>query len=96
MLVKVVLAFVPTVWMAVKQTMTIKANMTAYSTAVGPSSDAKNWRIFRARFFTESSSCTRQYEMTSSPAGTGLELATSYPENDVRTRHARRRSACSN
>ena len=37
-----VLAFVPTVRMAVKQTTTISASMTAYSTAVGPSSEIRN------------------------------------------------------
>ena len=36
--VKAVLAFVPIALMAVKQTTTIRASMTAYSTAVGPSS----------------------------------------------------------
>lgn len=38
---KVVLALDPMLPMAVKQTITIKANMTAYSTAVGPSSEAR-------------------------------------------------------
>jgi hypothetical protein len=37
--VNVVLAFVPTDLIAAKQTVIIKASMTAYSTAVGPSSD---------------------------------------------------------
>lgn len=35
----VVLAFVPIALIEVKQTMTIKASITAYSTAVGPSSE---------------------------------------------------------
>jgi hypothetical protein len=34
--------------MAVKQTTTINANITAYSTAVGPSSAARKRRIFAA------------------------------------------------
>jgi hypothetical protein len=37
-----VLAFVPIALIAVKQTTTIKASMTAYSTAVGPSSETRN------------------------------------------------------
>jgi hypothetical protein len=40
----VVLVLVPTAEMAIKQTMIISANMTAYSTAVGPSSDERNRR----------------------------------------------------
>src|SRR5262249_15806015 len=32
-------AFVPTAWMAVRQTTMIRASITAYSTAVGPSSE---------------------------------------------------------
>ena len=43
-LVNVVLALVPIVPIAAKQTTTIKANITAYSTAVGPSSEIKNRR----------------------------------------------------
>jgi len=39
--VNVVLAFDPIAWIAVKHTITIKASITAYSTAVGPSSDSK-------------------------------------------------------
>jgi hypothetical protein len=38
-LLKLVLVFVPRVLIAAKQTITIKASITAYSTAVGPSSD---------------------------------------------------------
>jgi len=41
-LVNFALAFVPTVVTAAMQTTTISASMTAYSTAVGPSSDARN------------------------------------------------------
>lgn len=40
--VKVLLAFVPSVVMAVKQTTIIRASITAYSTAVGPSSRSRN------------------------------------------------------
>jgi hypothetical protein len=36
--------------MAVKQTTMISANITAYSTAVGPSSDVKNRRSLLVRF----------------------------------------------
>jgi hypothetical protein len=39
-------ALVPIAWIAVKQTMTISASMTAYSTAVGPSSDFRNRSTF--------------------------------------------------
>jgi hypothetical protein len=46
-------ALVPTAWMAVRQTTTIKASMTAYSTAVGPSSEIRNrFRLF-AMFFMD-------------------------------------------
>jgi hypothetical protein len=48
----VVFAFVPIELMAVKQTMMIKANITAYSTAVGPSSETKKRCSFVAKFFT--------------------------------------------
>ena len=51
MLVNVVLALVPNVVIALRQTITIKANITAYSTAVGPSSDTMKRRNFNARFF---------------------------------------------
>ena len=40
-LMNALLAFVPTVLIAVKQTTTIRASITAYSTAVGPSSLTK-------------------------------------------------------
>jgi hypothetical protein len=53
--VKVVFAFVPIEFTAVKQTTMIKANITAYSTAVGPSSDFKNFFTFNIRFFIPSS-----------------------------------------
>jgi hypothetical protein len=49
--VKVAFAFVPSVVMAPMQTTMIKASITAYSTAVGPSSDfrkainSRAWRI---------------------------------------------------
>jgi hypothetical protein len=45
--VKVVLAFVPRVRMDAKHTTTISANMTAYSTAVGPSLDLRKRRSRR-------------------------------------------------
>lgn len=50
-----VFAFSPIALMAVKQTTTIKANMTAYSTAVGPSSETRKCCTFLARFFITSS-----------------------------------------
>jgi hypothetical protein len=37
--------------MDAKHTITIRANITAYSTAVGPSSETRNCCNFRARFF---------------------------------------------
>src|SRR5262245_40360210 len=40
-LLNVVEALVPTAWMAVRQTTMIRASMTAYSTAVGPSSETR-------------------------------------------------------
>jgi hypothetical protein len=43
---KVTLARVPMDVIAVKQTTTIKASMTAYSTAVGPSSELRKLRTF--------------------------------------------------
>jgi hypothetical protein len=50
-LLNVVEALVPIVRIAPKQTTTIKANITAYSTAVGPSSLFKKLRILAAKFF---------------------------------------------
>jgi hypothetical protein len=47
----VVLAFVPIDWMAVKQTTTISDSITAYSTAVGPSSAARNRQTLFANGF---------------------------------------------
>jgi hypothetical protein len=47
----VVFAFVPIELMAVKQTMMISANITAYSTAVGPSSETKKRCTFEAKLF---------------------------------------------
>jgi hypothetical protein len=41
-LLNCVFAFVPIARMAVRQTTTISDNMTAYSTAVGPSSEQRN------------------------------------------------------
>jgi hypothetical protein len=46
MLLNVVDAAVPMAWIAVKQTITINANITAYSTAVGPASETTKPRIF--------------------------------------------------
>ncbi len=40
-----VLVFVPTELIAIKQTAMITANMTEYSTAVGPSSDRTNLAV---------------------------------------------------
>jgi len=45
MLVKVVLEFVPSVRIEAKHTTTISASITAYSTAVGPSSDRMKRQI---------------------------------------------------
>ena len=43
-------ALVPMAWIAVKQTITIRASITAYSTAVGPSSDLRNCCTFLSIF----------------------------------------------
>ena len=48
-LLKVELALVPTVVMAARHTTMMSANMTAYSTAVGPSSFFRNRTIFWVR-----------------------------------------------
>ena len=63
------LAFVPIERIAVKHTITINANITAYSTAVGPSSETRKRCTFRARLFIASSdsradSCERPYHPT--------------------------------
>jgi len=50
-LVKVDWAAVPIAVIALKQVTTIRANITAYSTAVGPSSDFKKRSILQAKFF---------------------------------------------
>ncbi len=54
MVVNAVLALMPTVRIVARQTTTMSASITAYSTAVGPSSEVNNWRIltknFRIRF----------------------------------------------
>jgi len=47
-LLNVVLAFLPSAEMAAMQTTTMRANITAYSTAVGPSSFFRNETIFLA------------------------------------------------
>lgn len=52
-LLNVELAFEPIALIAAKQTITIKANMTAYSTAVGPSSETRKRRNFRASDFMD-------------------------------------------
>ena len=54
-LLNVVLALVPIAVMAVKHTMMISANITAYSTAVGPSSEIRKRCTFKVRFFIASS-----------------------------------------
>src|SRR5436190_20688426 len=46
--------------MAVKHTMIISANMTAYSTAVGPSSETRKRCTFKARFFMASPNFRRE------------------------------------
>ena len=56
MLVNTVLAFVPSVLIAVKHTIMINASITAYSTAVGPSSETRKWRNFKVSDFIASSS----------------------------------------
>lgn len=50
------LALVPIALIAVKHTMTIKASITAYSTAVGPSSETRKRCIFLASDFIRYSS----------------------------------------
>jgi hypothetical protein len=47
----VALAFVPMFVIATKQTTMIRANMTAYSTAVGPSSETRKCWTLRANDF---------------------------------------------
>lgn len=44
-------AFEPTALMAVRQTITIRASMTAYSTAVGPSSETRKFFTLFVKFF---------------------------------------------
>src|SRR5882724_5285070 len=51
MLLNVLLARVPMVVMVLRQTTTIRASITAYSTAVGPSSDFRKRCTFKERFF---------------------------------------------
>jgi hypothetical protein len=53
-LLNVVEALLPIAVIAVKQTMMISASITAYSTAVGPSSDLRKRRTIRDRFFITS------------------------------------------
>src|SRR6478752_5712898 len=50
----VALALVPTARMAVKHTITINANITAYSTAVGPSSETRKRCTFKEELFISS------------------------------------------
>jgi hypothetical protein len=50
-LLKAELAFVPIDVIAVKHTITIKASITAYSTAVGPSSETRKRRNFKDKDF---------------------------------------------
>jgi hypothetical protein len=51
--VNVELAFLPMLVTAVKQTTMMSDNITAYSTAVGPSSLFRNLFNFMAKFFME-------------------------------------------
>src|SRR4029077_11811398 len=51
MLLNVLFARVPMVVMVLRHTTTISASITAYSTAVGPSSDFRKRCTFKARFF---------------------------------------------
>ena len=51
MLLNVVDVLVPIALIAVKHTITINANITAYSTAVGPASETRKQRNFRASDF---------------------------------------------
>src|SRR5437868_4802824 len=53
--------------MAPRQTTTIKASITAYSTAVGPSSDPRKRRTFKASFFMEPPTRRRASNETQSP-----------------------------
>jgi hypothetical protein len=52
-LLNVELALVPIELIAVKHTITIKASITAYSTAVGPSSQTRKRRNFKASDFMD-------------------------------------------
>ena len=53
----VCVALLPIKVMAERQTTTIRASITAYSTAVGPSSDFRKRCTFRAKFFMASLQC---------------------------------------
>src|ERR1051325_3862369 len=59
MLLKLLAALVPMVPMAAKHTTTIKASITAYSTAVGPSSLTKNRLMIEKASDMEGSLCWR-------------------------------------
>src|SRR5689334_8175437 len=58
--VNLALALVPTAWIAVKQTTTIKASITAYSTAVGPSSETRKLRMQLVKVFIASPTFTEK------------------------------------
>jgi hypothetical protein len=73
-LVKVVLALEPMLPMAVKQTITIKANITAYSTAVGPSSETRNRRTAAEIFNMEGSENEVLVTAKKIPSGSSLRL----------------------
>src|SRR5436190_13181273 len=62
--VKVLLALVPRAVIAVMQTTMIRASMTAYSTAVGPSSRFMKFTNAWVRFFMVSVLCSEYLEFT--------------------------------
>ena len=71
-------ALVPIVVIAARQTQMISASITAYSTAVGPSSEAKNRRNLVANDFISS-------PLFRSPVGFGMKHWLSlfhFPERD--------------
>ncbi len=99
-LLNVALALVPIEVIAPKHTTTINASMTAYSTAVGPSSDAKKRCTLETKFFIASLQM-RDHPIRSGMTGnehvTALRFATA--ERGSHTVHPRgrsRRDTCRN
>src|SRR5262245_725206 len=76
MLLNVLLALVPMVPMAAKHTTTIKASITAYSTAVGPSSATTNRRMMERMSDMERVLIleTQDYELPASELPTAVNV----------------------